>query len=55
MTRHGDTAGTVRIPVAVLVERRPGVTRWAEEVWRPVEVVGQVSRSSGGTTSCRCA
>lgn len=29
----------VRIPVAVLAERRPGVTRWADEVWRVVEVL----------------
>ena len=29
----------LRIPVAVLVERRPGVTKWAEEVWRVVEVL----------------
>jgi hypothetical protein len=28
-----------RIPVAVLAERRPGVTRWAEEVWRVAEVL----------------
>jgi hypothetical protein len=27
------------IPVAVLVERRPAVTRWAEHVWRAVEVL----------------
>ncbi|NKC29784.1 DUF3305 domain-containing protein [Falsiroseomonas selenitidurans] len=27
------------IPLAVLVERRPGVTRWAEEVWRAIEVL----------------
>ncbi|MDO9500337.1 DUF3305 domain-containing protein [Falsiroseomonas sp.] len=27
------------IPLAVLVERRPGVTRWAEYAWRAVEVL----------------
>jgi hypothetical protein len=27
------------IPVAVLAERRPAVTRWAEHVWRAVEVL----------------
>ncbi len=27
------------IPLAVLVERRPGVTRWAEFAWRAVEVL----------------
>lgn len=31
--------GTVRIPVAVLVERRPGTTPWAEWTWRAVEVL----------------
>jgi hypothetical protein len=30
---------SISIPVAVLAERRPGVTRWAEEVWRVVEVL----------------
>jgi hypothetical protein len=30
---------TVRIPVAVLAERRPGVTQWADEVWQVVEVL----------------
>jgi hypothetical protein len=33
---------SIRIPVAVLAERRPGVTRWAEHVWRVVEVLEQV-------------
>ena len=32
-------AQALTIPVAVLAERRPGVTRWAEEVWRVVEVL----------------
>jgi hypothetical protein len=31
----------IRIPVGVLAERRPGVTQWAEEVWRVVEVLEQ--------------
>lgn len=30
---------SLRIPVGVLAERRPGVTKWAEEVWRVVEVL----------------
>jgi hypothetical protein len=30
---------SLAIPVAVLAERRPGVTRWAEHVWRVVEVL----------------
>jgi hypothetical protein len=29
----------LHIPVAVLAERRPGVTRWAEHVWRAVAVL----------------
>jgi hypothetical protein len=31
--------GTVSIPVGVVVERRPGVTHWAEWAWRAVEVL----------------
>ena len=31
--------GTARFPVAVLAERRPGATPWAEWVWRAVEVL----------------
>jgi hypothetical protein len=34
-----EVPGTLRIPVAVLAERRPGVTRWAEWAWRAVEVL----------------
>ncbi len=34
-----EVPGTLRIPVAVLVERRPGATRWAEWSWRAVEVL----------------
>jgi hypothetical protein len=30
---------SLAIPVAVLAERRPGVTQWAEHVWRVVEVL----------------
>lgn len=33
------TPATLRIPVAVLAERRPGATRWAEEVWQAVQVL----------------
>lgn len=36
MTGHPDA---LRIPLGVLVERRPGVTKWADEVWRVVEVL----------------
>ena len=34
-----EVPGTVRVPVAVLVERRPGATPWAEWSWRAVEVL----------------
>jgi hypothetical protein len=34
-----EVPGTVRIPVAVLAERRPGATPWAEWSWRAVEVL----------------
>ena len=34
-----EVPGTIRLPVAVLVERRPGVTQWAEWSWRAVEVL----------------
>lgn len=34
-----EVPGTIRIPVAVLAERRPGVTRWADWSWRAVEVL----------------
>lgn len=30
---------SLRIPVAVLAERRPGSTKWSDEVWRVVEVL----------------
>ncbi|MFC7475460.1 DUF3305 domain-containing protein [Dankookia sp. GCM10030260] len=39
MSGRLEVPGTIRIPVAVLVERRPGVTQWAEWSWRPVEVL----------------
>ncbi len=34
-----EVPGTVRVPVSVLVERRPGATPWAEWSWRAVEVL----------------
>lgn len=34
-----EVPGTRRVPVSVLVERRPGTTRWAEWAWRAVEVL----------------
>ncbi|MBW8271435.1 DUF3305 domain-containing protein [Caldovatus aquaticus] len=34
-----DPPGTVRIPVAVLAERRRGATPWQDWVWRAVEVL----------------
>ena len=34
-----EVPGTLRIPVAVLAERRPGTTPWAEWSWRVVEVL----------------
>ena len=39
MTGELEVPGTVRIPVAVLAERRPGATPWAEWSWRAVEVL----------------
>lgn len=38
MIDHPDTR---RIPLGVLAERRPGVTAWAGEVWRVVDVLEQ--------------
>jgi hypothetical protein len=35
---------SLTIPVAVLVERRAGVTQWAEHVWRVVEVLEDAPR-----------
>ncbi len=37
----GDVAGTERHPVWLVMERRPGVTAWAEHVWRAVELLEQ--------------
>ena len=34
-----EVPGTIRIPVGVVVERRPGVTQWAEHVWQAREVL----------------
>ena len=34
-----EVPGTLRLPVAVLAERRPGTTPWAEWAWRAVEVL----------------
>ena len=34
-----EVPGTIRIPVAVLAERRPGLTPWADWTWRAVEVL----------------
>ena len=34
-----EVPGTIRVPVSVLVERRPGATPWAEWSWRAVEVL----------------
>jgi hypothetical protein len=39
MSGRLEVPGSLRIPVAVLVERRPGVTPWAEWSWRAVEVL----------------
>ena len=41
MSYRLEVPGTLRIPVAVLAERRPGATRWAEWSWRAVEVLDQ--------------
>jgi hypothetical protein len=34
-----EVPGTVRVEVGVVVERRPGVTPWAEFAWQPREVL----------------
>ncbi len=34
-----EVPGTIRIPVAVLAERRPAATRWADWSWRAIEVL----------------
>ena len=34
-----DNPDSLRIPVAVLAERRPGVTKWVDHVWRAAEVL----------------
>jgi hypothetical protein len=55
---RASNPNTLRIPVAVLAERRPGVTKWAEHVWRVVEVLETappvpawtVLREEGGRT-----
>ena len=36
-----EVPGTLRLPVAVLAERRPGATPWAEWSWRAVEVLAE--------------
>ena len=36
---HFASPDSLFIPVAVLMERRPAVTPWAEHVWRAVEVL----------------
>jgi hypothetical protein len=36
---HAHSPDSLFIPLAVLVERRRGVTRWAEHVWRATEVL----------------
>lgn len=53
-----EVPGAVRFTIAVLAERRPGVTRWAEWAWRVVEVLEDapvappwtVLRQEGGST-----
>lgn len=37
-----DVPGSIRLPVAVLAERRPGVTPWAEHAWSVVEVLEEI-------------
>lgn len=34
-----EVPGTIRIPVGVVAERRPGATRWAEHAWLAREVL----------------
>lgn len=53
-----EVPGTVRIPVGVVVERRPGATPWAEHAWQAREVLEDapevpawtVLRKDGGRT-----
>lgn len=37
-----DVPGSIRIPVAVLAERRPGVTPWADYAWAVREVLEEI-------------
>ena len=53
-----EIPGTVRVPVGVVVERRPGATAWAEYAWQAREVIEDapeappwtVLREEGGRT-----
>ena len=53
-----EVPGTVRVAVGVVVERRPGVTPWADFAWQPREVLEDfpevppwtVLRQEGGRT-----
>ncbi len=53
-----EVPGTIRIPVGVVVERRPGATPWAEYAWQAREVLEDapevpawtVLREDGGRT-----
>ncbi|MEO1102562.1 MAG: DUF3305 domain-containing protein [Pseudomonadota bacterium] len=38
-TRDSALAPTATMPVGVVVQRRPGVTRWVAEVWTPIAVL----------------
>ncbi len=58
MTGELEVPGTIRVPLAVLVERRPGTSAWAAWSWRVVEVLEDapdlppwtVLREEGGRT-----
>jgi hypothetical protein len=41
---------TASMMVGVVVERRPGVTRWAETLWRPVAVLAGLPDAAAGAS-----
>lgn len=47
------TPDSLRVPIWVVVERRPGVTRWAEEVWRVVDTVEEAPPGLAPWTTLR--
>lgn len=45
-----DVPGTVRIPVGVVAERRPGVTPWADFAWAAIAVLEDAPEIPAWTT-----